>query len=163
MYKKILMLVVLVVMSMISAACGSSGVTNQAVAESATTAKSATMVARKHIQQIELEANGKQYTAELEDNALTKKLLEKMPTTLKMQLLENWIYGDEPIKAEGNFQKNLKKGDLAYCRYGYLILFFEDQSKNSSSDFIKVGHITSNIDSLQELSKGADVKFFRRR
>ncbi len=157
MYKKLLMAGVLVLAGLMSAACGGTTATKQVAAKSAET--TAEFGAGNPMEKIILEAKGKKYDAELEINNLTKQLRGKMPTTLKMELLENWVYGNDPIKAEGNFQKNMKKGDLAYCRYGYLILFFEDQSANSTSDFVKVGRITSNLDSLQELSKGADVKF----
>lgn len=157
MYKKLLIAGSLVLMGLTIVACGGTTATKPVAAKNIeTTTESG---GGKHMEKITIEAKGKKYDAELANNNLTKQLRSKMPTTLKMGLLENWVYGDEPIKAEGNFQKNMKKGDLAYCRYGYLILFFEDQAANSTSDFVKVGRIMSNLDSLQELSKGADVKF----
>jgi hypothetical protein len=157
MYKKILMAGALVLASLTIIACGSATVPKQAIAKKVVATDDSGI--SKHMEEITLEAKGKKYDAELESNNLTQQIISKMPTTLKMRVLENWVAGDEPIKVEGNFQKNMKKGDLAYCRYGYLILFFEDQAEKSTDDFVKVGRITSNLDSLQELNNGADVKF----
>ncbi len=157
MYKKILMAGALVLAGLTIGVCGGATAPKQVVEKNVTATADSGI--SKHMEEITLEAKGKKYDAELESNNLTQQIISKMPTTLKMRVLENWVAGDEPIKVEGNFQKNMKKGDLAYCRYGYLILFFEDQTAKSTDDFVKVGKVTSNLGSLQELSEGADVKF----
>lgn len=115
-----------------------------------------------NITQLSLQANGKSFIAEIEHNTLTEQFLAKLPRTLKMQQLRDTsvIYGDTPISMPGNLLHGLKKGDLAYCQYGYFIIFTDDQAANHTTGFIKVGRITSaNLDELTALAHGAEVRF----
>lgn len=110
---------------------------------------------------ISIEANGKSFTGELERNALTGQFIDKLPRTLHMtRLNSDVIYGDDPIEMPGNLVRGLKKGDLAYCQYGYFIIFTADQPESHTTGFIKVGQITSgNLSDLDALAGGADVSY----
>lgn len=115
-----------------------------------------------NVEHLTLEANGKTFSAEIERNALTEQFLSKVPRTLNMVQLRDTsvIYGDSPISMPNNLVRGLKKGDLAYCQYGYFIIFTGDQAASHTTGFIKVGHITSdNLDDLAALAHGAEVKF----
>lgn len=115
-----------------------------------------------NVEHLTLQANGKTFSAEIERNALTEQFLSKVPRTLNMVQLRDTtvIYGDSPITMPDNLVRGLKKGDLAYCQYGYFIIFTDDQAASHTTDFIKVGRITSdNLDDLQALAHGAEVRF----
>lgn len=115
-----------------------------------------------NVEHLTLEANGKTFSAEIERNALTEQFLSKVPRTLNMVQLRDTtvIYGDSPISMPDKLVRGLKKGDLAYCQYGYFIIFTGDQAASHTTGFIKVGRITSdNLDDLQALAHGAEVRF----
>lgn len=115
-----------------------------------------------NVEHLTLQANGKTFSAEIERNALTEQFLSKVPRTLNMVQLRDTtvIYGDSPITMPNNLVRGLKKGDLAYCQYGYFIIFTGDQAASHTTGFIKVGRITSdNLDDLQALAHGAEVRF----
>ena len=113
-----------------------------------------------NVEHLTLQANGKTFSAEIERNALTEQFLSKVPRTLNMVQLRDTtvIYGDSPISMPNNLVRGLKKGDLAYCQYGYFIIFTGDQTASHTTGFIKVGRITSdNLDDLAALAHGAEV------
>lgn len=110
--------------------------------------------------QLHIQAGTKSFTAEIERNIMTERLLNKVPYTLEMRPLKrgNLIYGDEPINMPKNLTRGLKQGDLAYCAYGYFIIFTGDQPAEHQTGFIKVGEIVSdNVKDLEGLSDGAEV------
>lgn len=114
---------------------------------------------------IVITVKGQTFQARLDNNDLTKKLVASLPKTISMEPLagSNQIYGDTPITVKADLKRGMRKGDIAYCQYGYLILFYDDQPSNSTSSYIKVGAITSDRDKLQELADGANLGFALRK
>ena len=154
---------ILLLSTLLCAACGTEtaalGKTVQA-APAANTQQPAPQ--NSNVEHLTLQANGKTFTAEIERNALTEQFLSKVPRTLNMVQLRDTsvIYGDSPISMPNNLVRGLKKGDLAYCQYGYFIIFTDDQAASHTTGFIKVGRITSdNLDDLKALAHGAEVSF----
>ncbi len=164
--KRLLLAAVLGICSASLLACGAEQ-TKQTLstpsAQAATASKAEQPVPQNsNVEHLTLEANGKTFSAEIEHNALTEQFLSKVPRTLNMVQLRDTsvIYGDSPISMPNNLVRGLKKGDLAYCQYGYFIIFTGDQAASHTTGFIKVGRITSdNLDDLQALAHGAEVKF----
>ena len=138
---------------------GNTSAVNTAAAAQQTQA--AQQAPEKEVEHMTIQAEGKTFTAEIERNALTESFLTKLPRTLDMTPLGgDLIYGDSPISMPDNLVRDLKKGDLAYCQYGYFIIFTEDQRPDHTTGFIKVGRITSdNLDDLSALKQGAPVHF----
>ena len=133
--------------ALLLSACGNSTAVSSQQAASVAEGKAEVAMAKsseQNRQEIQLEAKGKHFTAIIERNELTKKLLDKVPTTLSMTPL-------------GGLVRGLKKGDLAYCQYGYFIIFTEDQKPDHNTGFIKVGEITSGKEDLSTIAGGADV------
>lgn len=163
--KRLLLAVALGICSASLLACGAEQTkqslsTPSAQAAPATTEQPAPQ--NSNVEHLTLEANGKTFSAEIERNALTEQFLSKVPRTLNMVQLRDTtvIYGDSPISMPNNLVRGLKKGDLAYCQYGYFIIFTGDQAASHTTGFIKVGRITSdNLDDLAALAHGAEVKF----
>ena len=147
--------------ALLLSACGNSTAVSSQQAASVAEGKAEVAMAKsseQNRQEIQLEAKGKHFTAIIERNELTKKLLDKVPTTLSMTPLGgDLIYGDDPISMPGGLVRGLKKGDLAYCQYGYFIIFTEDQKPDHNTGFIKVGEITSGKEDLSTIAGGADV------
>lgn len=112
-------------------------------------------------QNIIIEAGGQTFEGKLTVNSLTEKLIASLPKTIEMEPLRgsNQIYGDAPITVKADLKRGMKRGTLAYCQYGYLILFYADQPESHTSAYVKVGEITTNLDKLQNLGKGSSVKF----
>lgn len=145
-------------------ACGNQSTATNEGAPLVTTSTSQTKTQEENriMEHLTIEANGKTFQADIKRNALTEAFLQKMPRTLSMVQLRDTsvIYGDSPISVPNNLQRGLKKGDLAYCQYGYFIIFTDDQKPDHTTGFIKIGHITSdNLDDLQAIAHGADVHF----
>lgn len=149
----------LLIPAILCAACGSSAA--PAATSSAPAAKQEVQAVNNNMVQISIEGNGKHFTGELEQNALTKQFIAKLPRTLHMtRLNSDVIYGDDPISMPDNLVRGLKKGDLAYCQYGYFIIFTADQPASHTTGFIKVGRITSgNLDDLDAISGGGSVSY----
>ena len=159
---KKLLFALLLIPAMLCAACGSSA-TSAAPASSAQAVQQEAAMNNNNnnMVQISIEGSGKRFTGELEQNALTKQFIAKLPRTLHMtRLNSDVIYGDDPISMPGSLVHGLKKGDLAYCQYGYFIIFTADQPASHTTGFIKVGRITSgNLNDLDALAGGGDVSY----
>lgn len=149
--------------ALLCTACGTESSTSGNTAQAAPAATNQQPSPQNsNVEHLTLQANGKTFSAEIERNALTEQFLSKVPRTLNMVQLRDTsvIYGDSPISMPNNLVRGLKKGDLAYCQYGYFIIFTDDQAANHTTGFIKVGRITSaNLDDLKALAHGAEVKF----
>lgn len=159
MLKIILKLSIFITGLLIITGCGG---TTAAISKHAANTQNVSQLATKASvdKKIIITANGEKFQATLEQNSLTEKLIKSLPRTISMTPLagSNQIYGDEPITVKSNLQQGMKKGTLAYCQYGYLILFYADQPASHTSSYVKVGEITSNLDKLEELSKGGSVR-----
>lgn len=161
-YKRLLLAAILSNCSAVLLACGAEQTKQSLSTPSAQAAPANTQQLAPPVEHLTLEANGKTFSAEIEHNALTKQFLSKVPRRLNMVQLRDTtvIYGDSPISMPNNLVRGLKKGDLAYCQYGYFIIFTGDQAASHTTGFIKVGRITSdNLDDLQALAHGAEVRF----
>ena len=154
---------ILLLSTLLCAACGTETTAPGKTAQAAPAANTQQPAPQNsNIEHLTLQANGKTFSAEIERNALTEQFLSKVPRTLNMVQLRDTsvIYGDSPISMPNNLVRGLKKGDLAYCQYGYFIIFTDDQAASHTTGFIKVGRITSdNLEDLQALAHGAEVKF----
>lgn len=149
--------------ALLCTACGTETSTSSSTAQAAPAANTQQPAPQNsNVENLTLQASGKTFSAEIERNALTEQFLSKVPRTLNMVQLRDTsvIYGDSPISMPNNLVRGLKKGDLAYCQYGYFIIFTNDQAASHTTGFIKVGRITSdNLEDLQALAHGAEVKF----
>ena len=149
--------------ALLCTACGTETSTSGNTAQAAPAANAQQPAPQNsNVEHLTLQANDKTFSAEIERNALTEQFLSKVPRTLNMVQLRDTsvIYGDSPISMPNNLVRGLKKGDLAYCQYGYFIIFTDDQAASHTTGFIKVGRITSdNLEDLQALAHGAEVKF----
>lgn len=154
---------ILLFSALLCTACGAETSTSSSTAQAAPAANVQQPAPQStNVEHLTLQANGKSFTADIERNALTEQFLSKVPRTLNMVQLRDTsvIYGDSPISMPNNLVRCLKKGDLAYCQYGYFIIFTDDQAASHTTGFIKVGHITSdNLDDLQALAHGAEIRF----
>lgn len=163
--KRLLLAVALGICSVSLLACGAEQTKQSLSTPSAQAAPTGTQQPTpqsSNVEHLTLESNGKTFSAEIERNALTEQFLSKVPRTLNMVQLRDTtvIYGDSPISMPNNLVRGLKKGDLAYCQYGYFIIFTGDQAASHTTGFIKVGRITSdNLDDLAALAHGAEVRF----
>lgn len=111
-----------------------------------------------------LESQGKAITAHIEANQLTQQLLDRAPVSFSLQSYggHNFLYGDKAIEVKGDFKMGMTKGTLAYCRYGYLIIFQGDQESKNTSDFIKVGQIDpASFAELEALKVGDQLTIKR--
>ena len=160
MNKKVLVLSVFTVISLLCLGCGGN---SAAQSNGQNTTKEATMSKQTQAkeQNITIEAEGQTFEGKLTVSPLTEKLIASLPKTIAMEPFSgrNQIYGDTPITVKADLKRGMKRGTLAYCQYGYLILFYADQPENHTSAYVKVGEITTNLDKLPSLGKGSSVKF----
>lgn len=114
-------------------------------------------------ERIKITGGGKTFKAELERTPLSAQLLDRLPAELKMDSLYSClIWGDKAIDATGDFRRGMKKGDLAYCEYGYFIIFTEDQPSQAHNGYIKVGQIdTADVPKLSAVSNGGKIRIER--
>lgn len=111
-------------------------------------------------EQVKITGGGKTFKAELERTPLSAQLLDRLPAELKMDSLYSClIWGDKAINATGDFRRGMKKGDIAYCEYGYFIIFTEDQPSQAHNGYIKVGQIDpADIEKLGAVSNGGKIR-----
>ena len=116
-------------------------------------------------ERVKIIGGGQTFNAQIERTELSAQMLDRMPLELDMTKLYSFlIYGDRAIDVSGvkGFRGGLKKGDITYCTYGYLIILTEDQPAGQSSRFVKVGQIDGNdIPKLNSISRGGKIKIER--
>lgn len=112
-------------------------------------------------ERVKITGGGQTFYAQIERTELSAQMLDRMPLELDMTKLYSFlIYGDRTIDVSGvkGFRDGLKKGDIAYCTYGYLIILTEDQPTGQSSRFVKVGQIdNADISKLNAISRGGKI------
>lgn len=112
-------------------------------------------------ERIKITGGGQAFNTQIERTELSAQMLDRMPLELDMTKLYSFlIYGDRAIDVSGvkGFRGDLKKGDIAYCTYGYLIILTEDQPAGQSSRFVKVGQIdNADISKLNAISRGGKI------
>lgn len=97
---------------------------------------------------IKITADGKEWTAELEDNATTRALMEKLPLTLPMMDLygrEMCYRFDEALPTEQLRSDGYEVGDLAYWppRHSFVILY---EQNGEEFERQHLGHIASGVE-----------------
>ncbi|HAZ96586.1 MAG TPA: hypothetical protein DCW73_05035 [Treponema sp.] len=116
-------------------------------------------------ERVKITSGGQTFNARIERTELSSQMLDRLPLELDMTKLYSFlIYGDRAIDVSGvkGFRGGLKKGDITYCTYGYLIILTEDQPAGQSSRFVKVGQIDGNdIPKLNSISRGGKIKIER--
>ena len=116
-------------------------------------------------ERVKITGGGQTFNARIERTELSAQMLDRMPLELDMTKLYSFlIYGDRAIDVSGvkGFRGGLKKGDITYCTYGYLIILTDDQPAGQSSRFVKVGQIDSgDISKLNAISHGGKIRIER--
>lgn len=116
-------------------------------------------------ERVKITSGGQAFYAQIERTELSAQMLDRLPLELDMTKLYSFlIYGDRAIDVSGvkGFRGGLKKGDITYCTYGYLIILTDDQPAGQSSRFVKVGQIDSgDISKLNAISHGGKIKIER--
>ncbi|WP_296689728.1 cyclophilin-like fold protein [Treponema sp. UBA6852] len=116
-------------------------------------------------ERVKIIGGGQTFNAQIERTELSAQMLDRMPLELDMTKLYSFlIYGDRAIDVSGvkGFRGGLKKGDITYCTYGYLIILTDDQPAGQSSRFVKVGQIDSgDISKLNAISHGGKIRIER--
>ena len=116
-------------------------------------------------ERVKITGGGQTFNAQIERMELSAQMLDCLPLGLDMTKLYSFlIYGDRAIDVSGvkGFRGGLKKGDITYCTYGYLIILTEDQPAGQSSRFVKVGQIDSgDISKLNAISHGGKIRIER--
>ena len=97
---------------------------------------------------VKITAGGKEWTAELEDNATTRALMEKLPLTLPMMDLygrEMCYRFDEALPTEKLRSDGYEVGDLAYWppRHSFVILY---EQNGEEFERQHLGHIASGAE-----------------
>lgn len=113
-----------------------------------------------------LEAGGKAFTAVLDNNEATERLLSRLPLDINMRVSgssDSFVYGDEPIEIKNATVHGMNKGDIAYCQYGYLVVFYDDQSADYPTGYRKIGRVTSdNVDELIVIKNGGNLRISKK-
>lgn len=111
-------------------------------------------------EKVKITGGGETFRAEIERTALSSQLLESLPAEIEMRhLFPYQISGGRKIKAEGDFRRGLKKGDLAYCEYGYFIIFIENQPEGDRNGFVRIGRIEpDDVEKLGTVSGGGRIR-----
>lgn len=113
-------------------------------------------------ERVKITGGGHIFNARIERTELSAQMLDRLPLELDMTKLYSFlIYGDRAIDVSGikGFRGGLKKGDITYCTYGYLIILTEDQPAGQSSRFVKVGQIDGDdIPKLNAISRGGKIR-----
>lgn len=112
-------------------------------------------------ERVKITGGGQSFYTQIERTEISTQMIDRLPLELDMTKLYSFlIYGDRAIDVSGikDFHGGLKKGDIAYCTYGYLIILTEDQPAGQSSKFVKVGQIDSDdIPKLNAISRGGKI------
>lgn len=108
------------------------------------------------MREVQIAINGKQFTAEIEDNADTKQIFAKLPMELSMSKLNgaNLLYGGSFVPAMGQYRKGFRKGELALCHADYFIVFYDNQPNGHSSEYRPIGRIVSGLGNLNSVADG---------
>ena len=91
---------------------------------------------------INININGTNYTATLEDNESTRKLYESLPLTITMNELngnEKYYYMDSSLPTSSKNVKSIQVGDIMLYGSDCLVVFYE--SFNTSYSYTKLGRI----------------------
>lgn len=157
----------LIAVSVLCMACASGG--GKATASASNTKKeAATPVADTAADEVPvvLEAGGKTFTAVLDNNEATERLLSRLPLDISMRVLgssDSLVYGDEPIEIKNATVHGMNKGDIAYCQYGYLVVFYDNQSADHPIGYRKIGRVTSaNVDELAVIKNGGNLRISKK-
>lgn len=117
-------------------------------------------------EQVRIIGANQTFNAQINRTELSGQMLDRLPLELDMTKLYSFlIYGDRAIDVSGvkGFRYGLKKGDITYCTYGYLIILTEDQPVGQSSRFIKVGQIdNADIPKLSAIKPGGKIRIERK-
>lgn len=114
-------------------------------------------------ERIKITGGGETFGAELERTPLSAQLLDRLPVEIETDSLYSClIWGDKAINASGDFRRGLKKGDLAYCEYGYFIIFTENQPAGDRNGFVRIGRIEpDDVEKLGAVSGGGTIRIER--
>lgn len=107
---------------------------------------------------LNIAANGKTFTATLEDSATVRALIERLPLSINMSELngnEKFYFFDEKLPSNARQQGQIMRGDLMLYGADCLVLFYE--SFESSYSYTKIGSI-DNPDGLEEALGGGAVQ-----
>ncbi len=111
-------------------------------------------------QEVNLKINDKEFKASLNDNVNTKQILENLPIEVNMTPLArgNFLYGGNFKLAQGGFQTNFKKGDIALCKANYILVFYNDIPANNDQEYYYIGKITENLNELDKIMTGGILR-----
>lgn len=99
---------------------------------------------------INIEINGKNYTATLENNETTRKLIEELPLEIVMDELngnEKYYYLSTTLPTNAQNVTNIEAGDIMLYGDRCLVIFYE--SFKTSYSYTRIGKI-DNPSSLKE-------------
>lgn len=102
------------------------------------------------ISKINININGTNYTATLEDNATTREFINRLPLGINMTELngnEKYYYFDNSLPSNSSRIDRINSGDIMLYGSDCLVLFYE--SFNTSYSYTRIGKI-DNPSSLKE-------------
>ncbi len=92
---------------------------------------------------INIQINGTNYTATLEDNATSREFIKKLPLELNMSELngsEKYYFFDDPFPSNPSLINKIKCGDLMLYHNDCFVLFYETLT-NTTYRYTRIGKI----------------------
>lgn len=109
----------------------------------------------KSIYKVNININGTNYTATLEDNETTRELINRFPIEINMNELngnEKYYYFSDSLPSNPSRIEKINNGDLMLYGSDCLVLFYE--TFNTSYSYTKIGKIDNPSSLKNSVGKG---------
>lgn len=110
---------------------------------------------------MEIEINGKSFTAEFYDSETAKAFQNMLPLTLDMNDLhgnEKYCYLDSSLPTKAQNVRTINEGDIMLFGNDCLVVFYE--SFSTSYSYTKIGYITDTAGLKQAVGEGTATVTF---